>query len=76
MPEKSNDELLVIYQIISNELSSIKTNQWSLASNTLFVFVALSAIGRLLGEVGSLEKLILSALSIIALSMSSCKLIN
>ena len=57
MSENTNAELLSIYEIASNELSSIKTNQWSLASNTFFVFVALSAIVRILGETGITEKL-------------------
>ena len=69
--EKTNDELLAIYQIASNELSSIKTNQWSLASNTLFVFVALSAIARILENPGIVSKLLLAGLSLLALAMSS-----
>ena len=38
MPENSNEELLSILEVVSSELSSIKSNQWNSVHDLFMVF--------------------------------------
>ena len=70
--EKELQERLMLYQVTSNELSSLKPRQWSLTSNTFFLFVAITAIANLIGDnIKIIDKLLLSFLTILVLIMSS-----
>lgn len=70
--EREHQEKLMLYGVTANELSSLKSKQWSLTSNTFFLFVAITAIGNFIGEnIVQTDKFWLSALAILVLIMSS-----